>query len=97
MLEPVENEKLRARRCSRLGKCRQLDQVVLGDRLQWLTGFSPGREAADNYKRVEAFFLQQMRHPGACPFARSSAVDVNVLVFGEILDLLFEIVGLDAN
>ena len=76
---------------------RQPHQIVLRSRLQRLPGLAPGGQAADDHERVEAFFLQQMRHPGACPFARSSTVEVNVLVFGEILDLLFEIVGLDAN
>src|SRR6266576_5050854 len=38
-----------------------------------------------------------MRHPGASRFACSSTVQVNVLVFGQILDLLIEIVWLDAD
>src|ERR1039458_2391744 len=38
-----------------------------------------------------------MRHPGASGFACSSTVEVNVLVFGESLDLLVEIVRLDAD
>src|ERR1039458_1463305 len=38
-----------------------------------------------------------MRHPGASRFACSSTVEINVLVFGESLDLLVEIVGLDAD
>src|SRR5450631_3409235 len=38
-----------------------------------------------------------MRHPGASRFARSSTVEINVLVFGEPLDLFVEIVGFDAD
>ncbi len=60
-------------------------------------GLAPCRQTADNHKRVETFLLQQMRHPGAGRFARSSTVKVNVLVLGQILDLLLEIVRLDAD
>src|SRR5271156_4014155 len=38
-----------------------------------------------------------MRHPGAGCFACSSTVEVNVLVFGEVLDLFIQIVGFDAD
>src|SRR6266849_7517297 len=38
-----------------------------------------------------------MRHPGAGRFARSSTVQINVLVLGEILDFLIEIVRLDPD
>jgi hypothetical protein len=61
------------------------------------TGLAPCGETADNHKRVETLLLQQMRHPGASRFARSSTVKVNVLVLGQILDLLVEIVRLDAD
>ena len=80
-----------------LGKCRQLYQIIFRHRLQMSAGFAPCGETANDDKRVEAFFLQQMRHPGAGRFACSSTVEVNVLIFGEIFDLLVQIVGFDAD
>src|ERR1035437_3212997 len=38
-----------------------------------------------------------MRHPGAGRFAQSGAVQVDVFVMGEALDLLLQVVGFDAN
>ena len=49
------------------------------------SGFTPGCQAAHDYKRVESFLPQQVRHPGACGFARSSAVHINVLILRQVL------------
>src|SRR6266853_3509252 len=38
-----------------------------------------------------------VRHPGAGRFACSSAVEIDILFPGKILDLLLQVVGLDAN
>src|SRR3954453_18232296 len=38
-----------------------------------------------------------MRHPGAGRFARSSTVQINVLLFLQALDLVIEIIGFDAD
>jgi hypothetical protein len=80
-----------------LTKRRQLDKIFPRHDLQWLTGFAPGGQAAYQDERVESFFSQQVRHPGAGPFARSSAIQVYVLVFGQPFQLLLKIVGLDAD
>lgn len=61
------------------------------------SGFTPSRQAADDYVRVEAFVSQYMRHPGACGFAGSSTVKINILVFGQVLDFFLQIVGLDTD
>jgi len=82
---------------SPLGKCRQLDKVIFGHRLQVSPGLVPRGETADEHKRVKSIFPQYVRHPGARGFARSSTVQINVLVLGEILHLLFQVVGLNAN
>jgi hypothetical protein len=81
----------------RLTKRRQLHQVILRNRLNRLPSLAPGRKSADNDERVESFFPQQVRHPGAGRFARSSAVQINVLVPGKVLDLFLKIVGLYAD
>ena len=75
----------------------QLHQIVFRYGLQWFAGFAPGSESADDHERVESFFPKYVRHPGARGFARSSTVEIDVLVLGEILDLFVEIVGLDAD
>jgi hypothetical protein len=80
-----------------LTKCRQLHQVILGHRLQGFSRFAPGSQTAYDHECVESFFPQQVRHPGAGRFARSSAVEVNVLILGQVLDLFLQIVGFDAN
>jgi hypothetical protein len=41
-----------------LAERRQLHQVILRHRLQWLPRLPPGRKSAHNHKRVESFFLQ---------------------------------------
>ena len=82
---------------SGLAEGRQLHQIILRNGLQMASGFAPGGEAADDHERVESFFPQYVRHPGASCFACSSTVEVKVLIFGEILNFLFQVVGLDAN
>jgi hypothetical protein len=72
-------------------------QIVIGDRLDGLTGFAPSREAADNHKGVESLLAKQMRHTGAGGFALSSTVQVDVLVLGKCLDFLRQVIRLDAD
>ena len=57
----------------------------MGHRLERLSRFAPGCQATNNHKRVEAFFLQLQRHPGAGRFACSSAIKIDVLVMGKSL------------
>ena len=80
-----------------LTECWQLDQIIFRDGFKVSAGFAPGSQPADNYVGVEPFFPQYMRHPGARGFACSSTVEVNVLVFGKVLDLFLKIVRLDAD
>jgi hypothetical protein len=81
----------------RLRKRRQLYQIILGNPFHRLSSLAPRSQSADNHERVESFFPQQMRHPGAGRFARSSTVEIYVLVLGKVLDLLLKIVGLDPD
>lgn len=76
---------------------RQLDQIVFWHRFQMAPGFTPGAQASGNDERVESSISQHVRHPGAGRFPRSSAVEINLFVLGQALDLLIEIVRLDAN
>ncbi len=76
---------------------RETHEVARRHRFDWISGFAPGREAAHDDKRVESLLQQQMRHTGAGGFARSSTVQKNVLVPGEFLEFLGEIIGLDSN
>jgi hypothetical protein len=62
-----------------------------------LSGFSPGTEAAGDYENLESFFDQDLRHPGASGFARSSTVEINLPLLRQILDFFFETIGLKAN
>ena len=67
---------------------RQLYQVAWRYRFQRLAGLLPGGHASHDHKRVESFFPQLQRHPGAGRFARSSTVDINVSLLGERLEFL---------
>src|SRR5712671_4057148 len=75
----------------------QLHKVIQGNRLRRLSGFAPGSQSADDHERVEAFFPQQVRHPGAGRFARSSTVQIYIFVLGQALDLFLKIVGFDSD
>ncbi len=76
---------------------REMHEVARRHRFDRISGFAPGREAAHDDKRVESLLPQQMRHTGAGGFARSSTVQKDVLVPGEFLEFLGEIIGLDSN
>ncbi len=82
---------------ARLTECGQFHQIIFRHRLDGFSGFAPGGEAADDHKRVEPFFPQQMRHTGAGGLACSSAVQVDVFVFGKVFDFVLKIVGLNSN
>src|SRR5208282_6876667 len=75
----------------------QFHQVVFGYYFHWLASLAPGGQTTDDDERVEAFFPQQVRHPGAGRFARSSTVQIDILVAGKIFDFFLKIVGLDAD
>ena len=62
-----------------------------------MTGFFPRRDSTYDDERVESLISQLQRHPGAGRFAGSSAVKINVLIFGDGLELFREIIGLDAH
>jgi hypothetical protein len=74
-----------------------MNQIIVGNGLQRLSGVAPGGEPAYDDKSVESSFPQQVRHPGARGFALSSTVDVNVLILWKQLDFFSKIVGLDSN
>ena len=61
------------------------------------SGLAPCRESADDHKHAESLVHQYLRHPGAGRFARSSTVQINILVLGQVFDLFLKIVRLDAD
>jgi len=75
----------------------QLDHVGWGDGFERQSRFAPRGQAADDHVGVEAVLFEQQRHPGAGSLAQSSAVEINVLVFGKNLDFFGKIVWLKAD
>ena len=61
------------------------------------SGLAPCCESADDHKHAESLVHQYVRHPGARGLARSSTVQINILVLGQVLDLFLKIVRLDAD
>jgi hypothetical protein len=80
-----------------LAESWQLYQIVVRYGFDGLPGFAPGGKTPGDDERVEPFFPQQQRHPGAGPFARSSTVQINVLIFGIGFEFLFQVVGLQPD
>jgi hypothetical protein len=74
-----------------------MHQIIAGHDFHRFARFAPGRQSADDHKRVESFFPQHMRHTGAGGFAQSSTVKINIFVLGQPLDFFIEIIWLDAN
>jgi hypothetical protein len=50
-------------------KARQQFQIFLGHRFQWISGATPGAQAARDHVSIKSFFPQQVRHTGASGFA----------------------------
>lgn len=80
-----------------LSKSWQLHQVIMGDDLHWLSGFSPSRETALNDKRIETFFPELQRHPGAGRFACSSAIQIDVFFRSQGFEFLGKIIRFQSN
>jgi len=76
---------------------RQMDEIVVWHRLQRFSRLTPCRQPADDDKRIESLFSQQVRHPGARGLARSSTVDVDVLILRKIFNLGGKVIRLNAN
>ena len=83
--------------CEPLTKRWQFHQIIPRDRLQRKTCFPPCCQTAPYDERVESLLPQQKRHPGARGVARSSAVQVNVLVPGQEFHFLRQLVGLQRS
>jgi hypothetical protein len=75
----------------------QLDEVVVGNSFEGVSGFAPGTEASGDDEYFEPELLELLRHTGAGGFALSSTVEINLLILGEVLDFFDEIVGFDTN
>ena len=58
----------------RAAEIGQTEKIFGRHGLKRISGFAPSREAADDHKRIEPIFPQQMRHPGAGRFAQSGAI-----------------------
>ncbi len=69
----------------------------MGDAFHGIASFAPCAETSGDYEDFESQILQLTRHTGAGGFARSSAVEINLAILGEILDFFDEVVGLDAD
>ena len=69
----------------------------MGNWFQGLSGGPPGMQAAIDHERVESMFSQQVRHPGAGRFARSSTVEINLFVPGQMLYFFGQIVGFNPD
>lgn len=82
---------------ARAAESGKMHEVRRRDRLHRLTGLTPGRETADDDKRVESLFAQQIRHTGAGGFALSSTVEVDVFVLGKSFDFFGEVIRLETN
>ena len=78
-------------------KHRKLDQVVVRNGFERMSSLAPCPQATGDDKRFETLFVQEMRHPGASRFARSSTVEINLSILGQVLDLFLEVVGFDAD
>src|ERR1700685_3010319 len=70
---------------------------LLGTGSSGWASFFPRHYAAHEDERVESLFSQLQRHPGAGRFARSSAVEVDVLVLRENLEFFGKIVGFNED
>ena len=80
-----------------LSKRGQLHKIIAGYGFSGMTSFSPSRESAHQHKGIESFFPQQVRHPGAGRFAHSSTVNVDIFIFGKVLDFFGQIVRFEAD
>lgn len=82
---------------ARLSKHGQLDYVFVRNGLDSMASFAPGAQTPADYKDLESLFLQYLRHTGASGFARSSAVEINLALFGKPLHFLFNVVRFKAD
>lgn len=75
----------------------QQHEIVFRNHLGRTAGFAPGVEAPVDHECVVSLFPQHMRHTGAGGFAHSGAVEINLAVFGQVVEFLGEVVGLQAH
>ncbi len=74
-----------------------MDYIVVWDWFERLAGLTPGCQSSDNDERLESFFPQYMRHPGAGSLACSSAIDINVFVLGKSFQFFGQMIGFNAD
>jgi hypothetical protein len=74
-----------------------MHQIIVRHRFGRLTRLPPRRQPAHDHERIESLFPQQMRHPGAGRFPRSSAVQINIFVFGQLFQFFRQMVGLETD
>ena len=79
------------------GKHGKLDHVVVRHGFERMSCLAPCPQTTGDDKRLETLFVQEMRHPGASRFTRSSTVEINLSILGQVLDLFLEFVGFDAD
>jgi hypothetical protein len=71
-----------------------MHEVIVRYRFHRLACLPPCAQSTYDHEGIESAFPQQMRHPGARGFARSSAVDVDVLLSRQKSELLRHVIGL---
>jgi hypothetical protein len=76
---------------------REFDQIVVRHGFERMSRLTPSLQTAGDDERLESLFLQEMRHPGAGRFARSSTVEINLLILGQVLDLFQQVVGFEPD
>jgi hypothetical protein len=75
----------------------QLHQVVGWHGFYRLASFAPGAQPSLNHERPKARLPEYQRHTGAGGFARSSAIDIDVLVLGKGIEFCLQPIGFYAN
>jgi hypothetical protein len=78
-------------------KHRKLDYVLVRHGFERMSSLAPCAQTAGDDERLESLLLQEVRHPGAGRFARSSTVEINLSILGQVLEFFLKVVGFDAD
>src|SRR5215469_11665189 len=76
---------------------RKMHEVGGRYSLDRIAGSTPGSQSTNNHKCAKSLLPEQKRHTGACFFAWSSTVQVDVFVAGKLFCFFRQIVRLKSN